>query len=122
MDKERTVKHKSLEFAKRIVSMYKYLSAEKNEYVLSKQLLKNGTSIGTNIAEAACGISKKDFLSKMYIAFKECAETEYWIELLFSCDFINQKEYDSIKNDCKELMKMLSSITKTTNSSLLNSH
>lgn len=122
MEKEGTVKHKSLEFAKRIVNMYKYLSDEKKEYVLSKQLLKSGTSIGANIAEASCGISKKDFLSKMYIAFKECAEAKYWLELLFSCEFINQNEYNSINNDCNELMKMLSAITKTTNSSLLTTH
>lgn len=119
MDKERTVKHKSLEFAKRIVSLYKHLCNEKKEYVLSKQLLKSGTSIGANIAEANCGVSKKDFLAKMYIAFKECAETKYWLELLFLSEFINKNEYDSINNDCKELMKMLSAITKTTNSSLL---
>lgn len=122
MEKEKTVKYKSLEFAKRIVKMYKYLSEEKKEYILSKQLLKSGTSIGANIAEASCGISKKDFLAKMYIAFKECAETEYWLELLFSCEFITQNEHISIKNDCDELMKMLSSITKTTNSSLLTTN
>lgn len=122
MEKEKTVKYKSLEFAKRIVKMYKYLSEEKKEYVLSKQLLKSGTSIGANITEASCGISKKDFLAKMYIAFKECAETEYWLELLFSCEFITQNEHISIKNDCDELMKMLSSITKTTNSSLLTTN
>lgn len=122
MEKENTVKFKSLEFAKRIVDLYKYLSSEKKEYVLSKQLLRSGTSIGANIAEACCGISKKDFLSKMYISFKECAETAYWLELLFSCEFITQNEYNSIKKDCDELMKMLSSITKTTNSSLLTSN
>ena len=122
MEKEGTVKYKSLEFAKRIVNMYKYLSTEKKEYVLSKQLLRSGTSIGANIAEACCGISKKDFLAKMYISFKECAETAYWLELLFSCEFITQNEYNSIKQDCDELMKMLSSITKTTNSSLLTAH
>lgn len=83
MEKENTVKYKSLEFAKRIVKLYKYLCENKNEYVLSKQLLKSGTSIGANIAEAECGISRKDFLAKMYIAFKECVETGYWLELLF---------------------------------------
>jgi len=118
MEKEKTVKYKSLEFAKRIVNLYKYISDDKKEYVISKQLLRSGTSIGANIAEAECAISKKDFLSKMYISFKECAETGYWLELLFSCNFINQDEYYSIKNDCDELMKMLSAITKTTNSSL----
>jgi len=121
VEKENTVKYKSLEFAKRIVKLYKYLCENKNEYVLSKQLLKSGTSIGANIAEAECGISRKDFLAKMYIAFKECVETGYWLELLLSGDYINEKEYQSIMVDCVELRKMLSSITKTTknNSSLL---
>jgi four helix bundle protein len=118
---ENTVKFKSLAFAKRIVKLYKYLTDEKREFVLSKQLLRSGTSIGANIAEAECGISKKDFLAKMYIAFKECAETQYWLELLLD-DYINQTEYISIKHDCDELMKMLTAITKTTNSSLLTTN
>jgi len=124
VDKENTVKYKSLEFAKRIVKLYKYLCESKNEYVLSKQLLKSGTSIGANIAEAECGISRRDFLAKMYIAFKECVETGYWLELLLSGEYINEKEYNSMKCDCDELRKMLSSITKTTknNSSLLTSN
>jgi four helix bundle protein len=114
MDKENTVKYKSLEFAKRIVKLYKYLCENKSEYVLSKQLLRSGTSVGANIAEAECGISRKDFLAKMYIAYKECVETVYWLELLLSGDYINEKEYQSIMVDCDELRKMLSSITKTT--------
>jgi four helix bundle protein len=117
MEREATVKHKSLLFAKRIIRLYKYLCDEKKEYVLSKQLLRSGTSIGANIAEAECGISKKDFLAKMYIAFKECAETAYWLELLLD-DYIAKNEYESIKRDCDELMRMLTSITKTTHSSL----
>lgn len=87
---------------------------EKNEFVLSKQILRSGTSIGANIAEAKCGSSKKDFLNKMYIAFKECSETNYWLDLLFETEYINEKEYNSIKNDCEEINKILSSITKTT--------
>ena len=94
--------------------MYKYLCNEKNEFVLSKQILRSGTSIGANIAEAKCGSSKKDFLNKMYIAFKECSETNYWLDLLFETEYINEKEYNSIKNDCEEINKILSSITKTT--------
>lgn len=118
MEHEKTVKFKSLEFAKRIVKLYKYLCENKKEYVLSKQLLRSGTSIGANIAEAECGISRKDFLAKMYIAFKECAETGYWLELLLSSEYITENEYNSIKTDCDELMKMLTSITKTTRFSL----
>lgn len=114
MERENTVRFKSLEFAKRIVRLYRYLCEEKREYVLSKQVLRSGTSIGANIAEAEYGISRKDFLAKMYIAYKECAETAYWLELLSSCDYIAEKEYHSIKADCTELTKMLASITKTT--------
>ena len=104
---------KSKKFAIRIVNLYKILVYDKNETVMSKQLLRSGTSIGANIAEAVCSISKKDFLSKMYIAFKECSETVYWIELLYETKFINYEEYVSIYGDCTELKRILSSITKT---------
>ncbi len=102
-----------MDFAKRIVKLYRYLVEEKKEYVLSKQLLRSGTSIGANITEAECGISRKDFLAKMYIAFKECAETQYWLELLESSEYLSEKEYQSINADCEELRKILSSITKS---------
>lgn len=120
MKEDNVIKNKSLIFAKRIIKLYKYLCEEKKEYILSKQLLRSGTSIGANIQEAECGISKKDFLAKMYIAFKECVETEYWLELLKD-DYLSEEEYKSIKADCEELRKILSSITKTTkeNSSFL---
>lgn len=108
------VKDKSFDFARRIIALYKYLCDEKKEFVLSKQLLRSGTSIGANIVEAECGISRKDFLAKMYIAFKECAETKYWLELMYTSDYINEKEYSSIISDCEELLKLLSSITKST--------
>ena len=107
------IREKSLEFAKRIVRVYEFLSKEKGEFVLSKQLLRCGTSIGANVAEAEYGISKKDFQAKMYIALKECAETLYWLELLHSCDYLSKKEYESLFKDCEELRKILSSITKT---------
>ncbi len=108
------VKSKSKRFAIRIIRLYQHLSSSKNEYVLSKQLLRSGTSIGANITEALCGQSKKDFLAKMHIAFKECAETQYWLELLIETDYITQSEFESINSDCEELRKLLSSITKTT--------
>ena len=104
---------KSLLFAKRIVHLYQYLSDEKKEYVLSKQLLRSGTSIGANLAEAQYGSSRKDFLNKTYIALKECAETLYWLELLYSCDYLTQAEYASMFHDCEELRKILASITRT---------
>ena len=104
---------KSKRFAIRIVKLYKYLCDEKKEVVLSKQLLRSGTSIGANIAEANSAFSKKDFLAKMYIAFKECSESKYWLELLHETDYLTQSEFDSINADCTELQKLLSSITKT---------
>ena len=113
---ESIVFEKSKAFAIRIVKLYKHLCESKNEYVLSKQLLRSGTSIGANIAEAECGFSKKDFLAKMYIAYKECSETKYWLELLFATDYLTQIEYESILSDCTELIKLLTAITKTTRS------
>ena len=111
--KESIVFDKSKSFALRIIALYKYLCNEKREFILSKQLLRSGTSIGANIAEASCAYSSKEFLAKMYIAFKECAETAYWLELLYKAQYFNQTEFDSINTDCTELQKILSSITKT---------
>ena len=116
MDYSSTVNFKSLAFAKRIVNLSKYLFKVKKEYVISRQILRSGAGIGANIVEAEYGISRKDFLAKMYIAFKECAETLFWLELLLSGEYIVEKEYISLKRDCDELRKMLSSITKTTKS------
>ena len=107
------IEDKSLAFAKRIVQLYKYLCEEKKEFILSKQVLRSGTSIGANVAEAECGISRRDFAAKMYIAFKECAQTSYWLELLLTGDYISKSEYLSLQKDCEELRKILSSITKT---------
>ncbi|WP_418816831.1 four helix bundle protein [Pseudoruminococcus massiliensis] len=122
MDREKIVKYKSKKFAVRIVKLYKYLCDEKKEYVLSKQLLRSGTSIGANIAESECAISEKDFLSKIYIALKESAETIYWLDLLFETDYLSEIEYKSMKDDCEELRKMMSSTTKTMNSKLNSAH
>lgn len=108
------VKNKSFNFAIRIVKLYQYLVKEKNEFVLSKQILKSGTSIGANITEASQGQSKKDFLMKMNISLKECSETKYWIELLEATDYIDNKQKQSIYNDCVEIEKMLTCIVKTT--------
>ncbi len=105
---------KAKKFAVRIVRLYNYLCDEKREFVMSKQLMRSGTSIGANISEGICGISKKDFLSKMYIAFKECVETQYWLDLLNETEYLSETEYRSIYEDCEELRKLLSSITKTT--------
>ena len=122
VEQEKTVKYKSKRFAVRIVNLYKYLCGEKKEFVLSKQVLRSGTSIGANIAESECAISEKDFLSKIYIALKECAETIYWLDLLFETDYLSDEQYKSIIGDCEEIRKMLSSTTKTMNSKLHSTH
>ena len=113
--KDNIIQIKSKAFAIRIIRLYRYLIETKKEYVLSKQLLRSGTSIGANICEALCGVSKKDFLSKMHISFKECVETQYWLDLLAETDYLSKNEYDSISSDCEELRRLLSSITKSTN-------
>lgn len=104
---------KSKFFAIRIVNAYKYLTQEKCEFVMSKQLLRSGTSIGANVKEAIRGQSKSDFYSKLNIALKEASETEYWLEILYETEYIDKKLFDSINSDCQELIKLLVSITKT---------
>ena len=118
MTESKTVSQKSRHFAVRIVRLYQYLCEEKKEYVLSKQLLRCGTRIGANIAEGICAFSQREFLAKMYIAFKECNETLYWLSLLHDTDYLTDKEYESVKADCEELHKMLAAITKTTREKL----
>ena len=113
MPADSVAKQKSMAFAKRMVKLYQYLTAEKKEFVMSKQLLRSGTSIGANIAEAVYGSSRKDFAAKLYIALKECAETLYWLELLHECEYITTPMYESLHTDCEELRKILSSSTKT---------
>lgn len=108
------IKEKSRAFAIRIIHLYSYMAHSRNEYVLSKQILRSGTGIGANIAESACAISKKDFLSKIYIALKECNETLYWLDLLHETGYITDKAFVSLNNDCLELKKMLTATTKTT--------
>lgn len=108
------IEKKSFDFAVRIVNLYKHLTAEKKEYVMSKQLLKSGTSIGANVSEGEQGQSKADFHSKMCIALKEANETYYWLRLLFATDYLTEKEYLSIEIDIKEIIALLTSICKTT--------
>ena len=95
--------------------LYKFLKEERNEFILSKQLIRSGTSIGANIAEAEQAISTKDLLAKLYIALKEAAETKYWLDLLKDADYLTIEEYNSIILDCEELIKLLTSTTKTIN-------
>ena len=105
---------KAYGFAIRIVKAFQYLNNEKKEFILSKQLLRSGTSIGANIAEANGAISKADFSAKISIAYKESLETKYWLSLLKDTGFINEKTYTSIYEQADELAKILFSILKTT--------
>lgn len=104
---------KSLLFAVRCVNMYRYLTNEKKEYVLSKQMLRSGTSIGANISESRNAQSDADFVSKLSIALKEADETAYWFELMKMTEYISEEEYDSINNDLKELIAILVTTLKT---------
>ena len=104
---------KCMDFAVRIVKLCRHLCDEKREYVLSKQLLRSGTGVGANFREAKYAQSSGDFISKSSIALKEIAETEYWLELLYRTDYLTEKEYDSIRRDCSEIARLLTSIVKT---------
>ena len=114
--RESIVKDKSKEFALRMINLYKFLTitAVNKEFVLSKQALRSGTSIGANVKEALRGQSRPDFRAKMAIALKEASETEYWIELLYESDYIDEPSYTSIINDNRELIKILTRIVKNT--------
>ena len=110
---ENAVYEKSFEFAVRIVNLYKFLTGEKKEFVMSKQLLRCGTSIGANVAEAQKGQSYADFLSKMCIVSKEANETSYWLRLLHRTDYINREQFESLWRDADELVSLLTAICKT---------
>lgn len=112
--KENIIEDKSFNFAIRIVNLYKYLSNKKKETVLSKQLLRSGTSIGANISEAQKGQTMPDFASKMNIALKEANETLYWIKLLYRTDYLTKEQFDSIFEDIEEIISLLIAICKTT--------
>ena len=114
--KENIILDKSFSFAIRIVKLYKYLCGEKKEYILSKQLLRCGTSIGANINEAQAGQSKADFISKMSISSKEARESKYWIDLLIARGYldISDKHTQSLVNETEEIIKLLTSIVKST--------
>ena len=111
--KQETVRERSMDFAVRIVKLSKYLNEQKQEYVIAKQVLRSGTSIGANVAEAQRGQSKKDFIAKMSIALSEASETSYWLELLMRTEYLTAGEYVSISDDCRTIERMLTSIVKT---------
>ena len=108
----KAIQIKSREFAIRIVGCYKFLVEQRNEYVMSKQLLRCGTSIGANTRESKNAQSRMDFLNKLNIALKEADETEYWLDLLHATSYLDDTLYESINSDCAELIKLLTSIIK----------
>ncbi len=116
--KENIILDKSFEFALRKVKLYKYLTKTKNEYILSKQLIRSGTSIGANVTEAVQAQSKADFISKLSIALKETSETKYWLKLLYGSEYLEEREYDSIVADATEIEKLLVSILKTSKTTI----
>ena len=113
MKRDNVIEEKSKSFAIRIVNLSRYLQDNNREFILSKQLLRSGTSIGANVKEALRGQSKPDFISKMNIALKEASETEYWLEILHETKYLSTAEFDSIYSDNKEILKILMSIVKT---------
>ncbi len=120
--KENVVKVKSFDFAIRIVKLYKYLTDDKKEFILSKQLLRSGTSIGVLVIEAEHAESKADFIHKNALAQKEANETIYWIELLYKTEYFDEESFESINADAVELIKLLTNIIKTSKSSLKSDH
>lgn len=107
-----TVFDKSIKFAVRVVNLYKYLCAEKKEFIMSRQLLRSGTSVGANLREARYAQSTDDFIHKNSIALKEIAETGYWLELLTQTEYLTQVQYEDMEKDCTEILKMLTAIVK----------
>ena len=110
MKDQNVIVEKSKAFAVRIVRMYQYLCSEKQEYVLSKQVRRSGTSIGANVKEALRGQSRQDFVFKLNISLKEASETEYWLELLHETGYISDTQFQSMHTECVELIKILTSI------------
>lgn len=111
--KENILLEKSLLFSARIIKLNKYLTKEKREHIISKQIVRSATSIGANANEAVYGVSKADFISKMQISLKETAETEYWLRLLLLSEYITEDEGSSLINDCLEIKKILISTLNT---------
>ena len=120
--KDNVLKDKSFKFAVRIVKLYKYLSEEKKEFVLSKQVLRSGTSVGAMAREAEHSESKADFIHKMAIAQKEINETIYWLELLNATEYLSLEMFNSLNNDAIELIKMITSSIKTAKQNLTTNH
>ncbi len=114
------IQQKSYAFALAVIVLYKNLLSDKKEFVLSKQFLRSGTSIGANVNEAICAQSKRDFVHKLSIALKEARETMYWLHLLKDSEYIMQIIFDKLNQDCNEIIKILSSIILTTKQKYFN--
>ena len=114
MKADNQIQIESKAFAIRIIKLYKYLKEKKQVYVLSKQVLRSGTSIGANVRESVNAQSRMDFINKLNIALKEANETEYWLELLHESDYLNEDEFTSIYNDCGKIAATLTKIIRTT--------
>ena len=119
--KENIIQQKSYLFAIKIIELYKYLIGTKKEFILSKQLLRSGTSIGANIEEALGGQSRKDFISKLSIAYKEARETKYWLSLLREAKYMTQEELNPVFDNCEEILKIIGKIQKTSKENGVNS-
>ena len=113
MSQDSVILNKSLKFAARIVKLYQYLSKENHDTVISKQIVRSGTSIGANANEAVYGVSKAEFIAKLQISLKETAETEYWLKLLVMSEYLTETEGQSLIDDCLEIKKILVSSLKT---------
>ncbi|AVF49066.1 four helix bundle protein [Elizabethkingia anophelis] len=120
MKEDNIVKHKSFDFAVRIIKLYQYLSSDKKEFILSKQILRSGTSVGAMIRESEHAQSKSDFIHKLSIAQKEINETIYWLELFQATDYLSAQEFESINEDAVEIIKLITSIIKTTKNNINN--
>ncbi len=117
--RQNIILQKSYDFSLKIVRLYKDLIENKKDYVISRQILRSGTSIGSNVEEAIGGQSKKDFVSKLSIAYKEARETHYWLRILRDSDFIRKEQAEEFLNDCDELMRIIGSIQKTLKSQIV---
>ncbi|AQX84888.1 four helix bundle protein [Elizabethkingia bruuniana] len=120
MKEDNIIKQKSFDFAVRIIKLYQYLSSDKKEFILSKQILRSGTSVGAMIRESEHAQSKSDFIHKLSIAQKEINETIYWLELFQATDYLSVQEFESINEDAVEIIKLITSIIKTTKNNINN--
>lgn len=118
IEKENIILTKTYDFAIRVVRLYQYLCKEKKEFELSKQLLRSGTSIGANAEESVGGLSKKDFLAKLGVSYRETRETRFWLRLLRDTEYITQKQAESMIDDAEEILRIITAIQKTAKSNL----